>query len=100
MSKTSHIILAIHITDRVKKAPKIQQVLSRFGCHIKTRIGLHEATAEFCSPNGLILLDMCDDLKTVRTMQEKLEAIPGVETKRLVFGHTVKTARKRGGAAS
>jgi len=43
---------------------------------------------------------MCDDLKTVRTMQEKLEAIPGVETKRLVFGHTVKTARKRGGAAS
>jgi len=87
MKKDNHIILAVHITDRVKKAPKIQQILSQFGCHIKTRIGLHEASPEFCSPNGLILLEMLDDLKTVKTLQAKLDAIAGVETKRLVFGH-------------
>jgi len=87
MKPDNHIILAVHITDRVRKAPKIQQVLSRFGCHIKTRIGLHEASPEFCSPNGLILLEMLDDLKTVKALQAKLDAIAGVETKRLVFGH-------------
>ncbi len=87
MKPDNHIILAVHITDRVKKAPKIQQVLSRFGCHIKTRIGLHEASPEFCSPNGLVLLEMLDDLKTVKALQAKLDAIAGVETKRLVFGH-------------
>ena len=87
MKPDNHIILAVHITDRVKKAPTIQQVLSRFGCQIKTRIGLHEASPEFCSPNGLILLEMLDDLKTVKALQAKLDAIAGVETKRLVFGH-------------
>ena len=87
MKPDNHIILAVHITDRVRKAPKIQQVLSRFGCHIKTRIGLHEASPEFCSPNGLVLLEMLDDLKTVKALQAKLDAIAGVETKRLVFGH-------------
>ena len=87
MKKDNHIILAVHITDRVKKAPKIQQILSQFGCHIKTRVGLHEASADFCSPNGLILLEMLDDLKTVKDLQGQLDAVAGVETKRLVFGH-------------
>ncbi len=87
MKKDNHIILAVHITDRVKKAPKIQQILSQYGCHIKTRLGLHEASPDFCSPNGLILLEMLDDVKTVKALQAKLDALAGVETKRLVFGH-------------
>ncbi len=87
MSKTSgkFIVLAVHITGRVKKAPKIQQLLSDYGCHIKTRIGLHEAAQGVCSPNGLILLDMVDDLKVVKELQAKLDAMAGVETRRLVF---------------
>jgi hypothetical protein len=87
MKKDNHIILAVHITDRVKKAPMIQKILSQYGCHIKTRLGLHEASTEFCSPNGLVLLEMLDDLKTVKALQGKLDKIAGVETKRLVFGH-------------
>jgi hypothetical protein len=87
MKKDNHIILAVHVTDRVKKAIKVQQVLSQYGCHIKTRLGLHEASPTFCSANGLILLEMLDDLKTVKALQAKLDAIAGVETKRLVFGH-------------
>lgn len=83
----NHIVLAVHITNRVKKAPKIQQILSQFGCHIKTRLGLHEASSDVCSPNGLILLEMLDDLKTAKALQAKLDAIAGVETRRLVFGH-------------
>ncbi len=87
MKKDNHIILAVHITDRVKKAPKIQQVLSKYGCSIKTRLGLHEASSDFCSPNGLVLLEMLDDAKTVKALQAELEKIVGVETKRIVFGH-------------
>lgn len=85
--KDNHIILAVHITDRVQKAPRVQRILSQYGCHIKTRLGLHEATKTFCSANGLILLEMLDDLKMVKALQGKLDAVAGVETKRLVFGH-------------
>ena len=87
MKKDNHIIVAIHITDRVKKAPKIQEILSQYGCHIKTRLGLNEASPEFCSPNGLVLLEMLDEPKTVKALRDQLAKLAGVETKALVFRH-------------
>ena len=38
-----HLILGVHITNRVKHVPEVQKVLTEFGCSIKTRLGLHEA---------------------------------------------------------
>jgi len=35
-------ILGILIPDRVKDAVKIQEALTKYGCSIKTRLGLHE----------------------------------------------------------
>ena len=87
MKQDNHVILAVHITDRVKKAPHVQEILSQFGCHIKVRLGLHEASPDFCSPNGLILLEMLDEPKIVKALEAKLGKIPGIETKKMVFRH-------------
>ena len=38
-----HIILGIHISDRLKNAVDVQKVFTEYGCNIKTRIGLHDA---------------------------------------------------------
>ncbi|MBN2584522.1 MAG: hypothetical protein JXL80_15780 [Planctomycetes bacterium] len=87
MSKQSHVIVGIHVTERTRHANEIQKVLTQFGCSIKTRLGLHEASAEFCSPNGLILLECvcgggeCDQMVT------QLEAIEGLEVQKMVFDH-------------
>ena len=41
-----HIILGIHVTDRLKNAVDVQKVFTEYGCNIKTRIGLHDAERE------------------------------------------------------
>lgn len=82
-----HIILGVHITDRTKNVAMVQQVLSEFGCFIKTRLGLHETTDDFCSPNGLLLLEMLDDDRQVTGLTHRLKEIEGVEVQQMVFGH-------------
>ncbi len=85
MSK--HIILGVHITNRVEHVAQVQKVLSDYGCDIKTRLGLHEANAEYCSSNGLILLELLDNDSKKNELSAALQAIDGVEVKEMVFTH-------------
>jgi hypothetical protein len=82
-----HIIAGVHITERVRHAAEIQNVLTEFGCQIRTRLGLHEADKGLCSPNGLILLDLVDDEARIDELKKKLTAINGVEVQTMVFDH-------------
>jgi hypothetical protein len=87
MEKLRHIVLGIHITDRVQHVPGVQNVLTKYGCSIKTRLGLHNASGKFCSPNGLILLEMTGDETPVWDLMKELQAIPGVDVQKMVFEH-------------
>jgi hypothetical protein len=82
-----HIILAIHITQRVRHVPDVQARLTEYGCHIKTRLGLHEVNKEYCSPNGLLILEMAGEEAKALELEQKLAAIEGVEVKKVVFVH-------------
>jgi hypothetical protein len=82
-----HIIMGVHITERVRHAVAVQDVLTKFGCAIRTRLGLHEADGTVCSPNGMILLELLDDDAQVKELQDSLSAIDGVEVKTMVFDH-------------
>lgn len=82
-----HIVVGIHVTNRVKQAGRVQQVLTRYGANIKTRIGLHEATGRAVSPNGVILLEMVGAKKRCCSIVDALNAIAGVACKILVFEH-------------
>ncbi len=83
-----HILVGVHITERVKHAAQVQQILTEFGCQIRTRIGLHEADKGLCSPNGLILLELVDDDAKVTELKSMLGAIDGVEVQMMVFDHS------------
>ncbi|MFA5205915.1 MAG: hypothetical protein WC708_16075 [Lentisphaeria bacterium] len=82
-----HMIVAIHVTNRVKQAGVVQAVLTEFGANIKTRIGLHEATGRAASPNGLILLEMVGTKKRCAAILDALNAVRGVEAKSVTFSH-------------
>lgn len=88
MKTTSHVIVGIHISDRVKHAAAVQKVFTQYGEHIKTRIGLHDITEAASSPNGIILLEMVGDERQCLTILKKLAAIRGVEAKKMVFAHS------------
>jgi len=81
-----HIILCVHITDRLRKVAEVQQLFSQYGCNIKTRLGLHEVE-NVCSPNGIVLLEMYGDEAVCFELADKLAAIDGIEVKKMVFEH-------------
>jgi tRNA(Ser,Leu) C12 N-acetylase TAN1 len=83
-----HIVVGVHITERVKHATEVQQVFTKFGCQIRTRLGLHQAEKNLCSPNGLILLEMVDDDAKVAELKQELTVIEGVEVQTMVFSHS------------
>ncbi|HNW74536.1 MAG: hypothetical protein PHP04_11630 [Bacteroidales bacterium] len=78
-------ILGIQITDRVKEASRVQDIMTKFGCTIKTRLGLHEVTENFCSQNGLILLELTGNPVEFPKLENALLAIPGLQVKKMIF---------------
>ena len=78
-----HIIVGVHIVDREAHAVQVQEVFTRFGSQIRTRLGLHD---DICPANGLILLEMADTPET-RLMIKEVEAIDGVDCKTIIFEH-------------
>lgn len=86
-NRPRHILLGVHITDRAHHAHLVQDLLTEYGCSIKTRIGLHEVSDTFSSPNGLIVLEMAGAEKPVFELAEKLDAVEGVDVQQMIFEH-------------
>lgn len=82
-----HIILGVHIRDRIKEAVHVQDLFTQYGCNIKTRIGLHEADGAVCVPGGVILLEMVGEEDKAMDLMAQLNAIEDVEVKEMVFAH-------------
>ncbi len=76
-------IMAIVISHRSKNAPDVQKVLTKFGCMIKVRLGLHEA-GNVCSEEGLIVLQLVGEGSEIKSFQEELNALEGVRANTMV----------------
>ncbi|MGM0444598.1 MAG: hypothetical protein ACQEQV_10465 [Fibrobacterota bacterium] len=87
MVQEKHIIMAIHITRRLQQVTSMQKILTDYGCYIKTRLGLHEASDEFCSTNGIILLELVGNEPAARELQDALEAVAGIDVDTIIFDH-------------
>ncbi len=78
-------ILGVLITNREKEAGNVQRILTKFGCTIKTRLGLHEISNDLCSPCGLILLELLGDTSEMDKLEAELDKLSGVQLKKMVF---------------
>lgn len=85
--KPDHIILGIHVTDRLREASELQKVFTEFGNNIKTRLGLHEVQEGYSSPGGIVLLELVGPLEELVTLRTKLQGIVGLEIQQMVFRH-------------
>ena len=47
-------LMLIKIDHRSTEAVKVQSVLTKYGCNIKVRLGLHEVSNNFCSISELM----------------------------------------------
>ncbi len=78
-------IMGVRIADREKDAKTVQNILTEYGCYIKTRLGLHEAVNS-CSSSGIIILEfVADSDEHSRELMGKLQAIESVTVKTMIF---------------
>lgn len=87
--KAEHVILGIHVTDRLQNAVPVQALLTEYGVYIKTRLGLHEPGPDgLCGTgNGLLLAEMVGGQAKARELMGRLQTIPGIEVQVMVFEH-------------
>ncbi len=82
-----HVIYGVHIQNRGENAVRVQQLLTEYGCSIKTRLGLHEVDENYCSTGGILLLEMFGDQAKCEALRDKLNGVDGIEVKEMIFAH-------------
>ncbi len=78
-----HVIFGVHISERTDNVPAVQACLSKYGCSIRTRLGLHDTGDGICSPSGLVLLDVIGE--QVEPFYTELQTLNGVDVQRMDF---------------
>ncbi len=54
-------IIGVKLTDRAESSVEFQEILSKYGCSIRTRIGLHHPENNSCTNCGIVLLDLAKE---------------------------------------
>ena len=77
-------ILGIKLPNRDDTAQEFQKIMTKYGCIIKTRLGLHSLQGGFCTSHGIILLEIIDD-KKLRELEQELFKIDKIELQSMNF---------------
>lgn len=78
-------IMAIKVDGRTSNAVHVQEILTKFGCNIKTRVGFHEASADLCATDGVIILQLFGEDSIAKSMYDAFEKLEGVTPKMIEF---------------
>ncbi len=78
-------VVGIKITDRIKEAGLTQEVLSKHGKVITTRLGFHEVTDEVCSREAYIILHLKDNQEESSKLISELKTIGGIVIREMNF---------------
>lgn len=80
------IIMGIQVDNRDTDAVKVQELLTKHGCIIKTRLGIHEAASNMCSSSGLILIEFSPNCEEdVKKLESELSTLNDVSVQKMVF---------------
>ncbi len=58
-------IIGISVDNRREEAQKLQDILTDYGCYIKTRIGLHDMGEYKCLNYGIVLIEVVDKINQI-----------------------------------
>lgn len=85
MNKT--VVFGVLLSKRTDSAPKFQEIITKHGCIINTRIGLHHATKSSCPLGGVILLDLIGEDQEIQALENDLKTLPEIQIQKLEFTH-------------
>lgn len=78
-------LMAVKINGRLAKAPRVQEVFTKYGCNIRTRIGFHETDEDQCSGDGNIILQLSGQEDGIQGLLSELNKMDGVAAKIIEF---------------
>ena len=76
-----YYIIGLRVDHRHSNALNLQKTLTEFGCNIKLRVGLHVTGEDFCSDDGVILLQTCGEKEQMEDLVAQLNALDGIRAK-------------------
>lgn len=79
------IILGVYVREPLQDVPRMQEILTRYGCVIKTRLGLHDVLDTYAEPGGLILLELYGEKNECIRLENELLTLDGLETQKMSF---------------
>lgn len=74
-------VVIIYQKNREETAVKLQSILTKYGCFIKTRLGIHDGVMNACTPTGLIILETIGDTKEIKNMISEISALKDTDVK-------------------
>lgn len=86
MEKT--VVLGVLLNKRTNSAQQFQEIITKHGCIINTRIGLHHATRTSCPMGGVILLDLIGEEADIQALENDIKALPEVQLQKIEFVHS------------
>ncbi|NTW71444.1 MAG: hypothetical protein HGA49_04305 [Eubacteriaceae bacterium] len=77
---STYNVMTVLVNQRTTEAKLLQEALTKYGCIIKVRLGLHEV-GDRCSEEGLIILQLAEDDAQVDELKCALNSLEGVVAK-------------------
>lgn len=74
-------IMAVLIDKRTDAAPGVQEILTKYGCIISTRIGMHQVNK--CEEEGLVILHLCGSDQDIAELETELKAVHRVKVEKM-----------------
>ena len=65
-------LMAVKIGARTEHAPKVQDILTKYGCNITTRVGFHNTDENHCSTDGILILHLHGKDEEINNMLDEL----------------------------
>ncbi len=78
-------ILGVFVKTRGQAAQNVQKVLTKYGCSVRTRLGMHTADTPSCKSCGLILLELTGSSDECLRLENELWTLEGVKVQKMVF---------------
>ena len=78
-------ILGIKLDERLENSLNFQKILSKYGCEIRTRLGLHSSENNSCTNWGIIILEFTGDEKSLNNFEKEISLIDGAKFGKIIF---------------
>ncbi len=79
------IILGVQLKQGSGQALKLQQIFSKYGCVIKTRLGLNETDPDNGTQQGLIILELQGDKADCHNLINELSGLEDADVQKMTF---------------